>query len=257
MKTRCLLLAVIAGVVCGGWAEGQTKAAPPKVMFWSWYEADDFRPMEKSGAGVAYRALSVEFDGRDDVWAAPREIPVRIPAKMYRMAVIRFDDRSDPGEKAAYSPRQRELAVKMIVEMAALAQPQGLQIDFDAPKSAWPFYRQLLSEVRARIAPDIFLSVTALVSWCTDSQSWMAGLPVDEIVPMVFDMGRPTNAVVTLLRGGDPFAFGGCRGSIGVETSLRGGIHEVEPRAGQRAYFFAEYDKWSPELAAGAQKAFR
>jgi hypothetical protein len=216
-------------------------------MLWSWFVADDFRSMARPDVGIAYLALSLEFVGSDKVIPSPRTMPVRIAADTYRMAVIRFDGTRQPG----YTSRQRELAVKMIGEIARLAKPRGIQIDFDAPRSAWPFYRELLKEVRARIVPEVFLSITALVTWCGDARSWLAGLPVDEIVPMAFEMGEATPATLTMLARGGEFAYPGCRGSIGVAMPA-GGALAVRPRPAQRAYFFASGRKWTAEMVGRA-----
>jgi hypothetical protein len=238
------------------------KQPPPKMMLWSWFAEDDFRPLANPGVGVAYLALSLRFEGQTKVTPGPRAISVLIPPGVYKMAVIRFDYRQDM--VPSFSQQQRELAAKMVAEIAALARPEAVQIDFDAPQSAWPFYRQLLSDIRRQLGPDIFLSITALVSWCDSRQSWLAGLPVDEIVPMAFHMGGPTPAIVTMLQRGGQFAFPGCRESIGVQLSserlrpLPGLSPDptVRPRNGQRAYFFATFQRWSPEALANAQKAF-
>src|SRR5207249_1148085 len=98
---------------------------------------------------------------------------------------------------------------------------------------------------------------TALVSWCDTAQSWLAGLPVDEIVPMAFSMGQATPAIVTMLQRGGEFQFSGCRASIGAELPF-GYQHEplVRPRKTQRAYFFLGAQRWSPELVSSAEKAF-
>jgi hypothetical protein len=231
---------------------GAAKQAPPEVMLWSWFAEDDFRPVADLPVGVAYLALSLRLAGRDQVAPLPRAIPVRIPPKMYRMTVVRVDAPLDAPDRPAFSPRQRELAARMVAEIAGIAKPQGVQIDFDAPRSAWPFYRQLLAEVRSRIGPDVFLSMTALVSWCGAGESWMAGLPVDEIVPMAFSMGQATPATLTMLRRGGAFPFAGCRTSIGLQEG------DLPARAGnwKRAYFFPGSRSWSPELVSKARKAF-
>lgn len=221
-------------------------------MAWSWFAEDDFGPLAKSGAGVAYLALTVSLKGQSEVVADPRGIAVRIPPEMYRMAVIRFET-----ERPAYSARQRELAVRMVAEMAGIAGAPAVQIDFDAPRSAWPFYRQLLTEVRARLGPKVFLSMTALVSWCDSGQSWMACLPVDEIVPMAFSMGAATPAIMTMLRQGGQFAYTGCRGSIGVEVGNPYGGPPATPRKGQRAYFFPNSQNWTRALLEAARKEIR
>ncbi len=228
---------------------------PPKLMLWSWFAADDFRPLADRGIGVAYLALSLQLEGQHDVTPWPRGVPVRIAPDTYKMAVIRFDYPSDLKHRPSFSHEQRDLAVRMIAEIAALAKPQAVQIDFDAPRSAWPFYRQLLTDLRGRLRSNIFLSITALVSWCDSTPSWLAGLPVDEIVPMAFSMGQATPATVTMLQRGVQFAFPGCRASMGVEVP-RGRDYEVKPRKGQRAYLFPAGQKWSPQLVSSVQKSF-
>jgi hypothetical protein len=240
-------------------AAGAEKHAPPQLMLWSWYAEDDFRPLLAGrDIGVAYLGMSLSFEGQNDVSAAPRRVPVRIAPETYQMLVIRFDYREDARSPVAFSQKQRQLAVKMVAEMAALAKPRALQIDFDAPRSARPFYRQVLSDVRERIGPDVFLSMTALVSWCDSSQSWMAGLPVDEVVPMVFRMGQAAQSVVTMLTRGGQFPFPACRESVGVEM-FRGQVPEdaLRPRKGQRGYFFLDFDKWSANYIANAGEVFR
>jgi hypothetical protein len=151
----------------------------------------------------------------------------------------------------------------MIAELATIARPQAVQIDFDAPSSAWPFYRELLSEVRGRLGPNIFLSVTALVSWC-DAKNWLGGLPVDEVVPMAFYMGSATPAIVTMLQRGGQFSAPGCRASIGVELPLGNIVplgpsvdQSVRPRKDQRAYFFLGSRQWTPEFVSKAARTFQ
>jgi hypothetical protein len=222
-------------------------------MLWSWYARDDFRPLADPGVGVAYLALSLRFEGQSEVIPNPRAIPVRIARDTYQMAVVRFDYYEL--HRPAFSERQRQLAAGMVAEMAAFARPQAVQIDFDAPRSAWPFYRQLLADIRDRLGPDVFLSVTALVSWCDTAQSWLAGLPVDEIVPMAFSMGQATAATVTMLQRGGQFAFAGCRASMGVGLAADYyGQPSARPRSNQRAYFFPGSTPWSPETVNAARK---
>jgi hypothetical protein len=225
-------------------------------MLWSWFTQDDFRFLADRGVGVAYLALSLRFEGQSEVTPDPRMIPVRIAPDSYQMAVVRFDYSSDAAHRPAFSQRQRQLAVRMVAEMATFARPQAVQIDFDAPRSAWPFYRQLLADIRGRLGPDMFLSITALVSWCDTAQSWLAGPPVDEIVPMAFYMGQATPAVVTMLQRGGQFAFPGCRASMGVGLDNEYyGQPSARPRSSQRAYFFPGSMPWSPEAVKAARKA--
>ena len=114
-----------------------------------------------------------------------------------------------------------------------------MQIDFDAPVSARAFYRRLIEEVRKRLGPDVFLSITALASWC-DAGSWMTDLPVDEIVPLVFRMGQAGESIQARLSRGEKFGWEGCRSSIGIE----GGGWRPPIAPGQRVYVFPDYRGW-------------
>jgi len=256
---RFLLIALLISPLSS--AGMSQRKPPPQLMLWSWFADDDFRPLASPGLGVAYLALSLSFIGQKEVIPRPRSNPVYIPANTYKMAVVRFD--YDPETaRPAFSPEQRRLAVQMIAEISGLARPDAVQIDFDAPASARTFYRQLISDVRSRLGEDIFLSITALVSWCDSRQSWLSGLPVDEIVPMAFYMGKPTPAIVTMLQRGGQFAFTGCRSSIGIQLpyerliNFRGTDSTVRPHQNQRAYFFSAPRKWSAETVDDARKAF-
>lgn len=256
---------VAAGLCCVLTLSAAPKSVPPKLVLWSWYGENDLRFLKDSGIGVAYLALSLRLEGRDNVVPSPREIPLRTAPNTWLMAVIRLDyDADDARWKPAFSDRQRQLAVRMIAEIASLTHAQGIQVDFDAPQSAYPFYRQLLQEVRRRLGSDVFLSMTALVSWCETPKSWLAGLPVDEIVPMAFHMGQASAAVTTRLARGGTFAYPGCRNSIGVQLETgsavgigvsRGYGESIKPRKNQRAYFFAQPNPWSPNTVRLAQEA--
>jgi hypothetical protein len=226
-------------------------AAPPKLMLWSWFAPDDFRFLKDSDVGVAYLALSIRLDSRDEAIPDPRAAPVRIPPQTWQTAVIRIDFDSYGSRRPAFSEQQRKLAVQMIAEIAGLSRAPGIQIDFDAPRSAYPFYRRLLTDVRERLGSKVFLSVTALVSWCDSEQSWMAGLPVDEIVPMAFYMGQATPAITSMLQRGGQFRFPACRGSMGVMKP--GGYDDaVKPHRAERAYFFSS-DAWTAESVRQAR----
>jgi hypothetical protein len=91
-----------------------------------------------------------------------------------------------------------------------------LQIDFDALQSQRTLYREVLVELRREMPKQMPLSITALASWCADDD-WIAGLPVDEAVPMLFRMGRDRGlfdrrGASAVIR--EPL----CSGSLGLST---------------------------------------
>ena len=87
------------------------------------------------------------------------------------------------------------------------------------------------------------LSVTALASWCAYDR-WLAGLPIEEAVPMLFRMGmeqnlfRPNQGVPRVR---EPL----CAGSRGIS------VDEPWPRdsAGKRLYVFNPRP-WTQESVA-------
>jgi len=247
-SARC----AVAALCCLSSLLAAAKSTPPKIVLWSWNAEQDLRFLKQDAEiGVAYLALSLRFTGRDEVIADPRFMPLRLASNTWQMVVIRCDyDGKDAGQRPAFSDRQRRLAARMIAEIASLTHAQAVQIDFDAPRSGYGFYRQLLGDVRGRLGPNIFLSMTALVSWCQTPQSWLTGLPVDEIVPMAFYMGQATPAITTMLKRGGNFAFAGCRDSIGVQV---GAGTPIRPRKNQRVYFFAQPQIWSPDTVQAAR----
>jgi hypothetical protein len=77
-----------------------------------------------------------------------------------------------------------------VLRAAALPGVRGVQVDFDATDSQWKFYAEVLRRVRARLPRGRGLTMTALVSWCSEANGWMNGLPVDAAVPMYFRLGE-------------------------------------------------------------------
>jgi hypothetical protein len=92
-------------------------------------------------------------------------------------------------------------------------------------------YRRLLHAVRAALPPHTPLAMTALASWCLDD-NWLDELPVDEAIPMLFQMGSASEAV----REAWPSRTLAprCRDAIGVSLA------EAAPfgRKGRRTYVF-------------------
>ena len=85
--------------------------------------------------------------------------------------------------------RSRELILAAMSRASALSTSGWVQLDMEARPSHRQFYRSLVSDVRAALPPTTRLSVTALAWWCR-SGSWLNGLEADEVVPMVFRMGK-------------------------------------------------------------------
>jgi hypothetical protein len=124
-------------------------------------------------------------------------------------------------------------ASSAIASLAAVAGISAVQVDFDATVSERRFYADLMRDLRRRLPPQVPLSITALASWCMDDP-WIAGLPVDEAVPMLFRMGPDAEDVRLLLAQAHDFSLPLCRESVGVSTDEV--VRDVP--AGRRRYVF-------------------
>jgi Protein of unknown function (DUF3142) len=218
---------------------GAPPTPPPSLMLWAWERPGDLRHLP-SNAGVAFLASSIYLDnGR--AHAVPRFQPLRLSPAVYRMAIIRIES---PAPQRTLSASQRDRAIAIALDTVRLTHPDALQIDFDAAASQRTFYSRLLRDLRNRLPRTMWLSITALVSWC-EARSWLNGLPVDEIVPMTFEMGSGSSIVETMYRFRGEFANPGCRGSIGIAAQ----DISVRPRVAGRTYIFS-YQDWTPSIAS-------
>jgi hypothetical protein len=214
----------------------------PHVMLWAWERRENLSFIDPQKVGVAYLAGTLHLNG-DRVVMLPRLQPLIVPRDTVVVAVVRIE--ADRLPAPTMSSRQRADAARAIARMADHS-PAAIQIDFDATRSQRAFYRDLLVDLRSRLPPAMPLSITALASWCV-YDDWIADLPVDEAVPMLFRMGADSGAIDELFRRGGDFMPALGRYSVGVAT-------DEPPRsipAGRRVYIFSPR-AWTGESAATA-----
>lgn len=209
----------------------------PRVILWAWAQRENLGFIDPRRIGVAYLDRTLELGG-NRVVVRPRLQPLTVPdgTVLIPVARIETDWRSPP----TLSVAQRTEAAWAIVAMAASSPPE-IQIDFDASLSQRAFYKALLADVRARLPASTALSITALASWCLDDD-WVARLPVDEIVPMLYRMGPDTPEILSYVRAGGDFSPPLARFSVGLSTDEQlAGL-----AVGKRLYLFSP-DGWTPE----------
>jgi hypothetical protein len=206
-------------------------AGVPQIVLWAWERPEDLRFIDTRKIGVAYLARTLSLRA-DRVQVKPRLQPLALAPGTSLIAVVRIEPNQT--DLPTFSPGQVQATAASIVELAGIHGIAGIQIDFDARTSAREFYRQLLGEVRKRIPANLPLSITALASWCM-YDNWLSGLPVDEVVPMLFRMGADTRQVMMHLQSGGDF--------VAVEGRTSLGISVDEPLgsslpSGRRVYVF-------------------
>ena len=141
-------------------------------------------------------------------------------------------------------------ALRDRVTVASLSFSAGyaaVQVDMEVRQSQRGALLDVLNGVRAGLPPGTHLSMTALASWC-DGESWLAAAPVDEIVPMLFRMGREGLRLRARLAAGGDFRLPACRAAVGISLDA-----PVTVPPGRRVYVFnpRPWDKASLAAALG------
>jgi hypothetical protein len=209
---------------------------------WVWERRENLGFIDPNRTGVAYLARTLDLRG-DSVLVRPRYQPLTVPPRTTLIAVVRIED--DRRLAPTRSVSQRAEAAR-IIALLADASPAAIQIDYDASRSERTFYRDLLTDVRSRIPPGIPLSMTALASWCLDDD-WITGLPVDEVVPMLYRMGPDASDVTAYLRNGGVFRPAMSRNSVGLSLDAQ----VVGLAGGKRVYLFSPHP-WTADSVRGA-----
>lgn len=209
----------------------------PRVMLWAWERHEDVRAIDPRQVGVAYLAKTL-FLRQSNVVTRPRLQPLQVPLAAVLMPVVRIE--SDRLSPPTLDPGQRTRVVEEIVVLGRAATIPALQIDFDAKVSERAFYREVLHDLRRTLPDTTRISITALASWCL-ADNWLAGLPIDEAVPMLFRMGADRHRVLRHLQ------TGGDVRCLPTQQSLGMAVDEPlsQVPSGRRLYVFSPR-AWSP-----------
>jgi len=156
----------------------------PRLTLWAWQRPELLEFLDPRQVGVAY--LDQTLYVREDVIAEPRVQPLRVAPGTRVIAVVRIEM---PTGHSSESEENKAKIVAALLRSTHRVGVSALQVDFDAVKSQRLFYRDVLVQLRRQMPPWMPLSITALASWCA-FDDWIAGLPIDEAVPMLFRMGR-------------------------------------------------------------------
>ncbi|HTS03394.1 MAG TPA: hypothetical protein VMN04_12780 [Thermoanaerobaculia bacterium] len=216
----------------------------PRVVLWAWERPEDLRFLAGRDAGVAFLAVTATLSGGAVLTRRRRE-PLLVDPATPVMAVVRVE--TVRGFKPALSQGQREAVVRAALEAARLPRVAAVQIDGDAAASERAFFRGVLTDLRARLDPRLGLSFTALASWCAGDR-WLGGLPVDEAVPMLFQMGADAAAIRT--RAAEGRLAPECRAAVGFSTEepaapTRGRVYLFSPEPWTETSFERELSRIS------------
>jgi hypothetical protein len=185
-----------------------------QLVVWAWERPERLTFINPRCVAVAFLAETLSLRG-DTLAAAPRRQPLSIPPGTALIAVVRIETRSSI--PPALHDAQRKAVGDRLLEVVRRTGALALQIDFDAALSEREFYGTLLADIRRRLPSDVELSITALASWCMDDP-WIARLPIDRAVPMLFRMGPQAAALRRRSERPDAFPVELCRCDLGVST---------------------------------------
>jgi hypothetical protein len=186
----------------------------PKLFLWAWERPEQLDFIDPRAVGVAFLARTI-YLRNDTLVERPRLQPLKVPTGTTLIAVVRIESaRQAP---PALSDRQRAELAGALALVSRQPDISALQIDFDATESERKFYRALLKDVRRRMPESMPLSITVLASWCI-FDNWLDDLPIDEAVPMIFDMGVDQHRINNYLETGGDFRSPLCRSSVGISV---------------------------------------
>lgn len=226
-----LLASLSAG--CGSEEPNPRLKDVPIRMVWAWERPENLRFLDPDKVGVAFLAQTLTLQAKDVIVRSRRQ-PLDVRKGTYLMAVTRIETSKERGRKADLSTDQLRRIADLISRTSDLPNVRSVQVDFDAVVSERNFYRRLLEDLRRRIDAKTPLSITSLASWCVGDR-WFKDLPVDEVVPMAFDMGTDETRIREFLSKGNDWNEKLCRQSYGL---LAGDKLKASVDASRRIYYF-------------------
>jgi hypothetical protein len=224
-------------------------------MLWAWERPERLAFLDSSQTGVAYLAETI-YPKENGFFVRPRLQPLELPTHIYLEAVVRIE--TERKKAWALSDRVTDVLAEEIAKVASKPQVGALQIDFDARENERLFYRQLLGKVRTLIPKQMPLTMTALSSWCMGDR-WLDGLPVDQVVPMLFSMGSGEKESLDFIKSSDEDRLSYFQKCVGLSISDSKCSNVLASRiklADARIYFFSTRP-WNSLLVQKAQDEVR
>ncbi len=206
----------------------------PKKILWAWERPEDLRFLDTEKFGAAFLAQTLILQ-QDDVVFRPRRQPLELPDNIYLIAVTRIETQKESAKRPTLSDEQRKKIVGLIKKTLELPNVKAVQTDFDVVVSERKFYRALVGDLKKELPENTPLTITSLASWCV-GDSWFNDFPVDEAVPMAFEMGADAERIRDFLAKENDWNEPLCRGSYGI--SIDDPLLNVRLKPERRVYYF-------------------
>lgn len=217
MRLTKSLISILLPILAFNFACQKSQSDSPQIILWAWERPENLEFIDSNKIAVAFLAQTLELSG-NEVKLIPRRQPLKVSSETKMIAVTRIEIPKKSSYWVALSDLQRQEILRLLLETLKLKNVSAIQIDFDVTVSEREFYRQLLQELRPKLPPNIGLTMTALASWCA-SDNWLKDLPVDEAIPMAFDMGADDKTIRDFLASGEDWQEPKCRNSYGISIT--------------------------------------
>ncbi len=185
----------------------------PQKILWAWERPEDLHFIDTNKFGVAFLAQTLYLQN-DEVKFNPRRQPLEVPANTYLIAVTRIETEKNDN-RPKLSEDQKIKIVSLIKKTLELPDVKAIQIDFDVVSSERLFYKNLVIDLKKNLPEQTLLTITSLASWCV-GDTWFNEFPIDEAVPMAFQMGADDKTIRDFLAKENDWNEPLCRGSYGI-----------------------------------------
>ncbi len=234
-----IILSIVLLAACGSSSTRRDSKQMPGKFLWAWERPEDLRSIDPNEFGIAFLAQTL-FLENDRVMPRPRRQPLDVPPGTYLIAVTRIETNKETTRRPKFDVSMIGKTAFLIKNTLSLPNVKGVQIDFDAVVSEREFYRSMMKELKKQLPPDTPLTMTSLASWCT-GDAWFGDFPVDEAVPMVFQMGADSENIKTYLQNGNDWQEPLCRSSYGISLD-EGRFNGM--RSDRRIFYFSN-ESWN------------
>lgn len=188
----------------------------PRKILWAWERAEDLRFIDPEKFGAAFLSQTL-FLQADEVIFRPRRQPLEVSPGTYLIAVTRIETNKQNDKRPALSEAQKKKIILLVKKTLELPDVKAIQIDFDAARSERNFYKNLVVDLQKQLPESVPLTITSLASWCV-GDAWFNDFPIDEAVPMAFQMGADAKAIRDFLSKENDWHEPLCRGSYGISV---------------------------------------
>lgn len=202
----------------------------PQIILWAWDRPQFLNPHLPQQISIAFLHSSILLRGNsseksDSISSTSasststthlalknRMHALVIPEKTLVIPVVHIDiDNLNPPK--GLTTQQIEKIVDTVNQASKQSNSGWVQLDFEARPSQRKDYLEILQRLQP-LRQQYKLSITALASWCMFDQ-WLDVALVDEVVPMIFRMGKGRDDVTNWVSTYGSFPLMSCNKSLG------------------------------------------